>query len=196
MDTSEVDVVYVERLADGGEREHAGPEAILALTSGGQRRKIRGRFRVRNRTGQALWVVLAYFSDAYGVYILSNESVPAGDAWTTIWGDGPTDTLDLEDGVDQSVERFKLVVATEKVDDFLLAQPALTPGDEYGATRAVEASSRRARSRTPTNGSPGTSPSGGATRATRHRARISRRCHSAGTTPSSSASTPTRRCRR
>ena len=139
MDTSEVDVVYVERLADGGEREHAGPEAVLAFTSaGGRWRKIRGRFRVRNRTGQPLWVVLAYFSDAYGVYILSNEAVPAGDAWTTVWGDGPTDTLDLEDGVDQSVERFKLVVATEKVDDFLLAQPALTPGDEYGATRAVD----------------------------------------------------------
>ena len=93
---------------------------------------------MRNRTGQPLWVVLAYLSDAYGIYILSNESVPAGDAWTTVWGDGPTDTLDLEDGVDQSVERFKLVVATEKVDDFLLAQPALTPGDEYGATRAVD----------------------------------------------------------
>ena len=42
------------------------------------------------------------------------------------------------DGVDESIERFKLVVATEKVDDFLLAQPALTLGDEYGATRAVE----------------------------------------------------------
>ena len=51
---------------------------------------------------------------------------------------GPTDNFSLEDGVDQSVERFKLVVATEKVDDFLLAQPALTPGDEYGATRAVD----------------------------------------------------------
>ncbi len=115
------------------------PEAVLALTSaGGRSRKIQGRFRVRNRTGQPLWVVLAYFSDAYGIYILSNESVPPGDAWTTVWGDGPTDTLDLEDGVDQSVERFKLVVATEKVDDFLLAQPALTPGDEYGATRAVD----------------------------------------------------------
>src|SRR5204863_3187948 len=36
------------------------------------------------------------------------------------------------------VDRFKLVVATERIDDFLLAQPALTPGDEYGATRAVD----------------------------------------------------------
>jgi hypothetical protein len=138
MDTSLVDVVYVERLAGGGEREHAGPEAVLTLTSGGRRRRIRGRFRVRNRTGQTLWVVLAYLSDAYGVYVLSNDAVPAGDAWITIWGEGPTDTLDLEDGIDQSVERFKLLVATEKADDFLLAQPALSVGDEYGATRAIE----------------------------------------------------------
>ena len=41
----------------------------------------------------------------------------------TVWGDGPTDYFDLPDGVDASLERFKLIVATEKVDDFLLAQP-------------------------------------------------------------------------
>ena len=33
MDRSQVDLVYVERLADGGEREHDGAEAVLALTS-------------------------------------------------------------------------------------------------------------------------------------------------------------------
>jgi Caspase domain len=136
MDRSKVDWIYVERLDGGGEREHAGPEAVLAYTrAGGGWRAVRGRFRVRNRTEQTLSVVLAYFSDAYGVYVLGNESVPAGDTWTTVWGDGPKDTFLLADGVDQSLERFKLVVATEKVDDFLLAQPALTPGDEYGATR-------------------------------------------------------------
>ncbi len=139
MDRSQVDVVFGERLADGGEREHTGAEAVLALTSVGSRsRRIHGRFRVRNRSGQPLWVVLAYFSAGYGIYILSNELLPPGDAWTTVWGEGPSDNLSLEDAVDQSVERFKLLVATEKVDDFLLAQPALTPGDEYGATRAVD----------------------------------------------------------
>ena len=139
MDTAKVDFVYVERLDGGGEREHAGPEAVLAYAgAGGQRRKIRGRFRVRNRTAQPLSVVLAYFSDAYGVYILCNDQVPPGDAWTTIWGDGPADTFYREDGAGPSIDRFKLVVGTEKIDDFLLAQPPLTPGDEYGATRTVE----------------------------------------------------------
>ena len=139
MDTSKVDFVYVERLDGGGERDHDGPEAVLSFArSGGEWRRIRGRLRVRNRTDQALSVVLAYFSDDYGVYILGNDSVPAGDTWTTVWGDDPKDTFYLEDGIEQSLERFKLVVATERVDDFLLAQPALTPGDEYGAARGDE----------------------------------------------------------
>jgi hypothetical protein len=139
MDSSEVDFVYVERLDGGGERAYDGTEAVLAYTcAGGRWRKIHGRLRVRNRTEQTLSLVLAYFSEAYGIHILSNEPIAPGDTWMTVWGDGPSDDFYLEDGVDQSVERFKLVVATEKVDDFLLAQPALTPGDEYGATRAVE----------------------------------------------------------
>ena len=139
MDRSQVDFVYVERLAGGGEREHAGTEAVLADASAGRQwRKIHGRFRVRNRTGQTLSVMLTYFSEAYGIHILGNESIPPGDTWVTLWGDGPTDSFHLADGADQSLERFKLVVATEKVDDFLLAQPELTPGDEYGATRAID----------------------------------------------------------
>ena len=38
----------------------------------------------------------------------------------------------------ESTERFKLLVATEKVDDFLLTQPPLTMGEEYGATKGAE----------------------------------------------------------
>ena len=44
----------------------------------------------------------------------------------------------LEDDVDESTERFKLVVATEKVDDFLLMQPPLTMRSEYGGTKGLE----------------------------------------------------------
>ena len=139
MDRSKVDFVYVERLDDGGEDTHDGTETVLAYTCrDGRWRKIQGRFRVRNRTEQTLFVVLAYFSEAYGIHILSNEPIAPGDTWMTVWGDGPTDHFYLEDGVDQSIERFKLIVATEKVDDFLLAQPPLTLGDEYGVTRATE----------------------------------------------------------
>ena len=140
MDRSTVDLVYAERLDGGGERIHDGADAALDYTRvDGQWRPVHGRFRVRNRAAQALSMVLAYFSEAYGVYIL-NPSTPIepGEAWLTLWGDGPIDHFLLPDGVDASVERFKLVVATERVDDFLLAQPELTLGDEYGATRGSE----------------------------------------------------------
>lgn len=139
LDTSKVEFAFVERLPEGGERSHDGAEAALSYAqSAGQWRKIHGRLRVRNRTDQTLFFVLAYFSEAFGIYILHNDQIPTGDNWVTVWGDGPTDNFYLEDGVNESIERFKLIAATEKVDDFLLAQPALTLGDEYGATRAIE----------------------------------------------------------
>ena len=74
----------------------------------------------------------------------------------------------------QSIERFKLVVATEKVDDFLLAQPALTLGDEYrrdegDRKRPAVAQGRVHDERMVHQGLPG--PRGAATRVTwRHRA--------------------------
>jgi hypothetical protein len=139
MDRSKVELAYVERLRGGGERSYDGSEAMFTYASeGGQWRKIEGRFRVRNRTEQTLFTVLVYFSEAYGIHILYNEPIPPGDNWVTVWGDGSTDNFYLEDGVDVATERFKLLVATEKVDDFLLAQPGLTMGDEYGVTRAIE----------------------------------------------------------
>jgi hypothetical protein len=140
MDPSTVDLVYVERLAGGGEQTHSGPEATLSFAvAGGEWRRIHGRFRVRNRSGQALSMVLAYFSEAYGILVVGRETVAPGEAWLTLWGDGPDDFFVLPDGVEASVERFKLIVATEKVDDFLLAQDELTLGDEYGVSRATEA---------------------------------------------------------
>ena len=135
MDRSALDVVYLEHLDGGGERTHDGRDTVLSYArTGGAWRRIRGRLRVRNRTGQPLFVVLAYFSDDYGVYILPTDGIATADAWVTVWGDGPTDDFYLADGVDQSLERFKLVVSTEKIDDFLLAQPALTLGERTAET--------------------------------------------------------------
>jgi hypothetical protein len=139
IDRSKVEVVFAERLAGGGERVHEGPEAEVAFASvGGRWRRIRGRFRVRNHTEQVLFMLLACFTEAYGVHPLANEQIAPGDAWTTLWGEGPDEEFFLEGGVAWSLERFKLVVATDKVDDFLLAQPALSLGDEYGADRGED----------------------------------------------------------
>ena len=83
--------------------------------------------------------MLTYFSEAYQIHILPTDPIPPGENWVTVWGDGPTDNFYLEDSADESIERFKLLVSTEKVDDFLLAQPALELGYEYGADRGSEA---------------------------------------------------------
>jgi hypothetical protein len=139
LDASKVEFVFAERLEDGSEHTYPGDEAILDYArTCSEWRTINGRFKVRNRTGQSLHALLVYFSEAYGVHVLRNEPVGPGDAWMTLWGDGPQDNFYLDEGVDESVERFKLIVATEKVDDFLLAQPPLGLGEQYGPTRAIE----------------------------------------------------------
>ena len=127
--------------------------------AGGQWRKIRGRFRVRNRTEQTLSVVLAYFSDAYGVYILGNDSVPAGrhldrPSGATIRRTPSTST----DGVD-AVGRALQAGRRHREGRRLPAGAARAHArrrvrrDEGGRERPAD----RARSRTRTNGSPGTS---------------------------------------
>ena len=139
MDRSKVELAFVEQLDGGGERSYDGGEATFTFTRvNGQWRHIRGRFKVRNRTDQTVFTVLAYFSELYGIYILPTDPIPPGDNWVTVWGEGPDDHFLLEDSSNESTERFKLLVATEKVDDFLLMQPPLTMREEYGATRAPE----------------------------------------------------------
>ena len=140
MDKSKVELAFVERMDGGGERSYDGAEAMFTFSRvNGQWRRIQGRFRVRNRTEQTLFTLLTYFSEAYQIHILPTDPIPPGDNWVTVWGDGPTDNFYLEDSADESIERFKLLVSTEKVDDFLLAQPALELGCEYGADRGSEA---------------------------------------------------------
>jgi hypothetical protein len=138
MDRSALDVVYLEALDGGGERTHEGPETELSYVEvDGAWRHIHGRLRLRNRTGQPLFVVLAYFSADYGIHILPTDGIAPADRWLTLWGDGPQDYFLLEEGVDASDERFRLIVSTERVDDFLLAQPALVLGERYGGDRAI-----------------------------------------------------------
>ena len=138
MDATLVDFIY----ADGPDPQSAhdvvdGAVTLDAVREGGEWLPIRGRFLARNRTGQRLHLVLAYFSEAYGVHVLHNEPIEPGAGWTTLWGTGPDDYFYLPDGVDESRERFKLIVSTEKLDDFLVAQQDLVLGAEHGSTRAV-----------------------------------------------------------
>ena len=141
MDPALVDFVFAEQLENGKEHVYPAAEVILDFAqTGGKWREIRGRFKARNRSGQSLHMVLAYFSSAYGILMLRNDPVdPVGPdgAWVTLWGDDPKDYFYLKDAANESIDNFKLIVSTEKVDDFLLTQKALVLGRILPATRCI-----------------------------------------------------------
>jgi Caspase domain len=142
IDASLFDVVFARQLDDG--QEHVFPVGEIVLDFTGD--QVRGKFKARNRTSQALHLVLEYFTTpsatgtaqtGYGIHILKNDPIDPGDAWVTLWGDGPDDYFYLEDGVNESIEPFKLFVSTEKVDDFLLSEEDLAIGTMATGTRSV-----------------------------------------------------------
>jgi hypothetical protein len=132
LDTSLVDFVYAEALPDGGEHVYAGGEDIVLdyVKRGTEWKEIRGRFKVRNRTPQPLYFVLAYFSQDYGIYNdLYNDRVAPGDDYVTIWGEASDHYFYIDDPAkNESVEEFKLFVSTEPVDAFSLRQEPLALG--------------------------------------------------------------------
>ena len=138
MDPALVDFIFAERLGDGTEYVYPPGEIILDYAkSAGQWKEIRGKLKARNRSQQTLHAVLAYFSKAYGIHILKNDPIDAGDGYVTLWGDLPEDYFYLEDGDNESIENFKLIVSTEKVDDFLLSQDGLAMGKTVRGTRTI-----------------------------------------------------------
>ena len=137
MDPSLVDFVFAERLGDGTEHLYPAGEIILDYAkSGGQWKEIRGKLKARNRTQQTLHAVLVYFSAAYGIHILKNDPIDAGDGYVTVWGDAPDDYFYVDDAANESIENFKLIVSTEKVDDFLLSQDDLAMGTIVTGSRS------------------------------------------------------------
>ena len=139
MDTTLVDFVFDEALDGGGEHRHPGNEITLDYAkAGGSWKPIRGRVKVRNRTEQPLHAVLAYFSTAYGIHVLSNDPIPPGDGFVTVWGTGKDDYFHLARDTDnEAIDNFKLIVSTEPVDDFLLSQEDLVLGAMASSARAI-----------------------------------------------------------
>jgi len=138
MDPALVDFVFAEQLDNGQEHVYPAGEIILDFVQvGGKWKNIRGKLKARNRTPQTLHMVVAYFSTAYGIYILKNDPIDPGEAYVTLWGDAPDDYFYLKDAVNESIESFKLIVSTEKVDDFLLAQKDLELGKMAAGTRSI-----------------------------------------------------------
>ncbi len=92
-----------------------------------------GKLISENRTAQPLYFLLVHLADDFGVSVLYNERVEPTDAPFTLTPMGESIInfcLDEEDG-DEATHNFKLIVSTEKVDDFLLGQDSIEIGKMY-----------------------------------------------------------------
>ncbi len=140
IDASLIDFACSEPAEAGGEFVHAGEDVTLeSVKRDGEWSEIKAKLRLRNRSGRTLHMLLAYFSPAYGVQVLSNDPVESGDAWVTLYGDDPSHAFRLVEGheTEETIDRFKLIASTERVDGFLLEQEDLELGSTVPATRAI-----------------------------------------------------------
>ncbi len=108
---------------------------------------IRARLQANNRSEQPLHLLLVHFSQDYGIRTLYNERVEPTESDFIVTTNGLSSfKLGLEEHEPhQDISTFKLIVSTEKVDDFLLDQKPLqlgeivTPGQtrftDFGAPR-------------------------------------------------------------
>jgi pimeloyl-ACP methyl ester carboxylesterase len=138
MDSVLVDFHFSELLDNGEEYPYKENRIVLdyAKDESGWN-DIGGKIKARNRTQQRLHLLLVYYSTAYGIHILKNDPIEPGEDFVTLWGDDPKDTFFLDEGDNESRENFKLIVSTEKVDDFLLALEEIKLGETIAPTRAI-----------------------------------------------------------
>jgi pimeloyl-ACP methyl ester carboxylesterase len=141
MDPSLVDFVFVEQLPGGTEHVYSDPSITLDyVKTGDEWTRVVGQFRVRNRTAQTLHVIFAHFTGGFGINVYSNDPIPPGEDFVTLAvGGDPTVAFWVDDPANESVEHLKLIVSTEKVDDFLLSQEELELGRMLSATRGFGA---------------------------------------------------------
>lgn len=134
MNPDDVPFQFCELLGDddhGEEYSYPHGEIIIDIAkedSGWQ--IVRGALKARNLTQQPLHLMLVHFADDYGIQVLYNERVEPTDSDFTVTLDGNTTfylSLDDNEG-DEAIHTFKLIVSTEKVDDFLLGQKPLEIG--------------------------------------------------------------------
>jgi hypothetical protein len=146
LDVSKIDLVYAEEMPDGSVREHPPGEIRLEYRKvGDEWQKIRGRLKIRNRSDQTLYIAMFYCPTDYRIRHLPTDALGVADVsapgggWLTLIGASANETFSLKDGVDSSVESFKLIISTEKFDGFLLSQAGLEIGKIVGSTRNFDA---------------------------------------------------------
>ena len=92
--------------------------------------RIQGELRVRNRNRQALHVTLLHFSDDFGISCLYSEPIECSEQWVTLTPCGESLIGFFLKACEPtgSATQFKVIVSTEKIDDFLLEQDAVPKG--------------------------------------------------------------------
>ncbi len=131
IDKQEVEFNFIEILDEDKEYLHPGNEITLDITREGEDwQTIRAKLRANNQTGQPLHFALAYLSDDYGIQVPYNERIePTNEFFDLIPFGSATFFMDLgENEGDEAIHIFKLIVSTERVDDFLLGQDPIEIG--------------------------------------------------------------------
>jgi pimeloyl-ACP methyl ester carboxylesterase len=138
MDRDAVAFQFVEVLPDGTEHAYPGDDLSIDITHDGSTwREIKARLRADNRSAQPLHFALAYLSNTFAVQVPCNERIePTRDPFDLIVGASSSVSMTLEpqEG-DEAVHFFKLIVSTERIDDFLLVQDPVEIGKVHRVTR-------------------------------------------------------------
>ncbi len=132
MNSEDVSFKFCEVLDDDQQHEYPGSEITLDI--GRERddwKVVRGTLKANNRTQQTLHLLLLHFTEVYGFKPLYNEPVePTKSDFTITLNGNAVFILSLEENEgDQAIHTFKLIVSTEKVDEFLLEQEPLKLGE-------------------------------------------------------------------
>lgn len=138
MKTGSVDCRFSEQSKKGESFAHDFDEITVDYRKeGADWQSIKGKIQLRNNSHHLLHYVLIYYSKDYGIQILRNDQVEPGEDYVTIWGDDSKLFLYLEDNENESIESFKLIISSERIDDFLLDQKALLLGEIIPSMRAM-----------------------------------------------------------
>lgn len=141
IDREAVDLRFVEQAPGVPDRIHDGGDFTLDYREvDGAWRPVSGEMQIRNRTGQVLNFALVHFGEDFAVRVLANDQVAPGDEYMTmlVGVEKPSPKVSFTvDAGDLSIERIKLIVSTERVDDFRIALEPIAATRGFGSAAEV-----------------------------------------------------------
>lgn len=94
--------------------------------------------RVRNKTSQNLFFNLFYLSRKYGIALLEWKEIAPSEDWVTLWGKYDGEGFFLPPDLDETTEIFKIVISTNEIQTWLIAQAGFEVGAEvHGIVREM-----------------------------------------------------------